>query len=194
MTSKLCAAICIVLAVTGCGSKEKEINRIIESPIDYHSHLSPKADMARYTTWNWLSPLEDEQAVDKLQIEKGIREAIESAVELRLKDRDYQRVTTSPDMVINYHVAGKDIDRDYIRQVYDGSYDPKYRKNFDGPGSARDNWEEGSIILFAFDAGSGDLLWRSSATAEVTGEAPLDRRVERLDQAIKMMFTSLPGK
>jgi hypothetical protein len=195
MTSKICVAVCVLVIVAGgCGSKDKEINRIIESPIDYYSHLSPKVDMARYTTWDWLSPLEDEDALDKLQIETGIREAIESAVDLRMKDRDYQRVTTSPDMVINYHVAGKDIDRDYIRQVYDGSYDPKYRKNFDGPGRARENWQEGSLILFAFDAVTGDLLWRCSATAEVTGEAPLDRRVERLDQAIKMMFTSLPGK
>ena len=33
-----------------------------------------------------------------------------------------------------------------------------------------------------------------ASTAEVTDEAPLDRRVERLNEAIKMMFTSLPGK
>jgi hypothetical protein len=38
------------------------------------------------------------------------------------------------------------------------------------------------------------MVWRSSATAEVTADAPLDRRVERLNDAIKVMFTSLPGK
>ena len=195
MTSKTCLAVCVLIAVAGCGSKNKEINRIIDSPIDYHSHLSPKADMSRYTTWDWLSPLVDEESLDKLQIEEGVRLAVESAVDLRMKDRGYLRdVVLTPDMVINYHVAGKDIDKDYMRQVYDGSYDPKYRKNFDGPGRARDNWKEGSIILFAFDTNTGEMVWRSSATAEVTADAPLDRRVERLNDAIKVMFTSLPGK
>jgi hypothetical protein len=111
-----------------------------------------------------------------------------------MKDRGFGRAVSSPDMVINYHVAGKDIDSDYIRQMYDGKYYPRYRTNFDGPQGAKSKWQEGSIIIFAFDPATGDVLWRSSAMAEVTDEAPLDRRVERLNEAIKMMFTSLPGK
>lgn len=194
MPSKKWIAVCLLATVVGCGSKSKEIDRIIESPIDYYSHLSPQADMSRYQTWGWLSPLVDEQAVDKLQIEQGIRVAIESAVDQRMTDRGFRRVASSPDLVINYHVAGKDIDAEYIRQMYDGKYYPKYRINFEGPRSARNEWKEGSIIIFAFDPATGNLVWRSSATAEVTDEAPLDRRVERLNQAIKMMFTSLPGK
>jgi len=186
--------ICLLVIVPGCGSKNKEIARIIESPIDYNSHLSPWADMSRYVTWDWLSPLVDDEAIDKMQIEEGIRVAIESAVDFRMKDRGFRRSASSPDMVLNYHVTGKDVDADYIRQMYDGNYYPKYRINFDGPRSARNSWKEGSIIIFAFDSATGDMVWRSSATAEVTGEAPLDQRVERLDNAVKMMFTSLPGK
>jgi hypothetical protein len=194
MPSKKWLVVCALVIVAGCGSKNKEIERIIESPIDYHSHLSPRADMSRYNTWDWLSPLVDEEGVEKQQIEEGIRLAIESAVDFRMKDRGYRRVFSSPDMVIDYHVAGQDLDADYMRKLYGEKYDPKYRQNYDGPRRARDNWQEGSIILFAFDSASGEILWRSSAKAEVTEEAPLDRRVERLNSAIKMMFTSLPGK
>jgi len=194
MPSKKWLAVLLLVTVVGCGSKNKEVERIIESPIDYHSHLSPRADMSRYNTWDWLSPLVDDEALDKQQIEEGIRLAVESAVDYRMNDRGYRRVFSTPDMVINYHVAGKDIDADYMRQMYDGKYDPKYRQNFDGPRRARDTWKEGSIIIFAFDSASGEIVWRSSATAEVTDDAPLDKRVERLNSAIKMMFTSLPGK
>jgi hypothetical protein len=194
MPSKKWLVVCLLVTVVGCGSKNKEIERVIESPIDYHSHLSPRADMSRYNTWDWLSPLVDDEALDKQQIEEGIRLAVESAVDFRMNDRGYRRVFSTPDMVINYHVAGKDIDRDYMRQMYDGKYDPKYRKNFDGPGRSRDSWKEGSIIIFAFDSASGEMVWRSTATAEVTDQASLDKRVERLNSAIKMMFTSLPGK
>jgi hypothetical protein len=194
MPFKYRVAVCLLVVVVGCGSKSKEINRIIESPIDYHSHLSPRADMSRYNTWDWLSPLVDEGAVEKQQLEDDIRLAIQSAIELRMRDRNYRHVTSSPDMVIDYQVAGQDIDADFMREKYDERYDPKYRRNFDGPRRLRDSWQEGSIVIFAFDAVTGEIFWRSSAKAEVTDEAPLEQRVERLDEAIKMMFTSLPGK
>ncbi len=194
MPSKICLALGLLAVVAGCGSKNKEIDRIIESPIDYYSHLSPRADMSRYDTWDWLSPLVDDEVLDKQQIEEGLRLALESSVDVRMKDREFRRVVSAPDMVVNYHVAGRDIDAAYIREMYDGKYDPKYRKNFDGPRGSRNSWEEGAVIIFVFDAATGDLLWQSSATAEVTGDAPMERRVERLDKAIKIMFTSLPGK
>lgn len=186
--------IVLLLAASGCGSANKEINRILESPIAYNAHLSPAADLSRYRTWDWLSPLEDDGAVDLLQVEPEIRRAVEAAVDARMKDRGYRRVTISPDLVINYHVAGRDVDGELIREMYDGEYYPKYRIDFSGPRSARKKWKEGSILIFIFDPNSGETVWRSSATAEVTGEAPLDRRIERLNEAIKMVFTSLPGK
>ena len=194
MSSKIRLALCLLVIVVGCGSKNKEIDRIIESPIDYYSHLSPKADMSRYETWDWLSPLVDDEALDKQQIEEGLRLALETSVDVRMKDRDYRRVVSSPDMVVNYHVAGRDIDAAYIREMYEGTYDPRYRKNFDGPRGSRDSWKEGAVIIFIFDAATGDLVWQSSATAEVTGDAPLERRTERLDKAVKIMFTSFPGR
>ncbi len=188
--------LCVLLAVTvaGCGSRNKEINRIMESPISYNSHLSPSIDLSKYRTWDWLSPLADTASVTLAQVEPELRNAANSAIEQRMRDRGYSRTILSPDLVINYHVAGKDIDEDYIKKMYDGNYYPKYRMNFSGPRSAKKKWQEGSILVFIFDPVSGEMVWRASATAEVTGEAPIDRRIERLNKALKMVFTSLPGK
>lgn len=194
MRLKRIAVLLLAMALAGCGSRNKEIERILDSPISYNSHLSPFVDLSQYRTWDWLSPLVDEKSLDRMQIEPELRQAAEAAVGARMTDRGYKRVTTSPDMVINYHVAGKDIDEDYIRDMYDGKYYPKYRIDFSGPRSARKKWQEGSILIFIFDPKTGETIWRSSATAEVTGEAPLDSRIERLEKAIKMVFTSLPGK
>lgn len=192
LTKWLC--VFLLLAVAGCGSANKEIDRIMESPISYNSHLSPAVDLSRYRTWDWLSPLVDESSLDLLEVEPDLRKAAESAIDQRMKDRGYSRTIISPDLVINYHIAGKDIDEDYIKKMYDGKYYPKYRINFSGPRSAKKKWQEGSILVFIFDPVSGEMVWRASATAEVTGDAPIDRRVERLNKAIKMVFTSLPGK
>ena len=192
LTKWLC--VLFLLAVAGCGSANKEIDRIMESPISYNSHLSPAVDLSQYRTWDWLSPLVDESSLDLLEVDPDLRKAAESAIDQRMKDRGYSRTIISPDLVINYHVAGKDIDEDYIKKMYDGNYYPKYRINFSGPRSAKKRWEEGSILIFIFDPVSGEIVWRSSATTEVTGDAPIDRRIERLNKAIKMVFTSLPGK
>jgi hypothetical protein len=192
LTKWLCILLLLVFA--GCGSGNKEINRIMESPISYNSHLSPSVDLSQYRTWDWLSPLVDETSVDRQALEPEMRQAIETTVGERMKDRGYSRTIVSPDLVINYHVAGADIDEDYIKKMYDGKYYPKYRTDFSGPRSAKKKWQEGSILVFIFDPVSGELVWRASAIAEVTGDAPIDRRIERLNQALKMVFTSLPGK
>ena len=188
MRPYICFVVLLLLVIGGCGSGNKEINRIMESPISYNSHLSPFIDLSQYRTWDWLSPLLDDSSLDLLRIEPALRQTVEEAVGARMTDRGYKRVAFSPDLVINYHVVGKDIDEDYIRKMYDGKYYPKYRMNFSGPRSAKKRWQEGSILIFIFDPASGEMIWRSSATAEVTDDAPLDRRIERVNKAIKMVL------
>jgi hypothetical protein len=108
--------------------------------------------------------------------------------------RGYQKVSRAPDIVLNFHVAVQTIDKDYIKKMYDGSYYPEYRMDFSGPRSARKRWDEGSLIVFAFDTYTRKLIWEGTAIAEVTDEAPLDMRIERINKAAKWMFTSLPGR
>ena len=78
--------------------------------------------------------------------------------------------------------------------MYDGHYLPAYRMDFSGSGKAVSRWKEGSLLVFMFDSQTERMVWQSSATAEITDEAPPDQRRARLDEAIKLMFTSLPGK
>ena len=66
--------------------------------------------------------------------------------------------------------------------------------DFTGSGKSRSEWKEGSLLIFLFDTRSQQMVWQSSATAEITDEAPEGKSVARLNEAIKMMFTSLPGK
>ena len=59
---------------------------------------------------------------------------------------------------------------------------------------ARTRWKEGEVVVFIFDTQTREMVWQGSAMAEVTLDAPLDRRLERLDKAMKTMFTSFPGR
>ena len=184
----------LALGIIGCGSsRDREIQRILDSPISYSSHLSAWANMENYRTWNWV-PMPKAIRTDPRASDPKLREEIEKAVTKHMEERGYVKVAGSPDLQVNYHVARQDIDREYMKTMYDGAYWPDYRMDFRGSGKARREWKEGSVLIFLFDTQSQEMVWQSSATAEVTDEAPEERGAARLNEAIKVMFTSLPGK
>ena len=184
----------LALGIIGCGSsRDKEIKRVLDSPISYKSHLSSWANMANYKTWNWV-PMPQAVRVDPRASDPQLRAAIEKAVAMHMKERGYAKVDGSPDLQVNYHVATQHIDREFMETMYDGKYWPDYRMDFRGSGTAAREWKEGSVLVFLFDTNSQEIVWQSSATAEVTDQAPEERGAARLNEAIKVMFTSLPGR
>jgi len=166
----------------------------MESPITYQSHVSPWADFDAYKTWDFVPAPKTEPELTRTD-EPEMREAIKEGIAKQLNLRGYKQTKSLPDIVVNYHVVVETIDKDYIKKMYDGKYFPEYRMDFSGPRSARNRWEEGSLIVFVFETVSRRIVWRGTALAEVTtDEAPLEMRVTRVNEALKWMFTSLPGK
>lgn len=182
----------LLMATIGCG-KKNEVKRIMESPISYQSYVSPWAEFQRYRTWNFIQ-ISENQTDETRGGDAALQQVIMDAITRQMDVRGYKKAARTPDIVLNYHVAVQTIDKDYIRKMYDGSYYPEYRMDFSGPRSAKKRWEEGSLIVFAFDTHTKKMIWEGSAVAEVTGEAPLDQRATRINEAAKWMFTSLPGR
>lgn len=182
-----------MLVVVACTDKEKEIKRILESPIEYSSHMSPYADFTQYVSWDWV-PVSPDSPTDPRAEDPQLRRDIEEAVSRQMEIRGYEKTSDNAQMAVNYHLAVQTIDQEYIRAMYDGKYLPAYRIDFSGPRSARRKWEEGSLIVFVFDTSSREMLWRGSAKAEVTEGAPHSERVRRLSKVAQSMFTSLPGR
>ena len=181
----------LAIGVTGCGSsRDKEIQRILDSPIDYDSHLSAWANMGSYLTWSWV-PMPKAVDVDPRASDPQLRSTIENAVGEQMSVRGYKRTNDAPDLYVNYHVTTQEITKQYIQHMYDGSYYPNYRMDFQGSGK---EWDEGSLLIFLFDAKSQQMVWQASATAEITDQAPEAKSAARLNTAIKTLFTSLPGR
>jgi hypothetical protein len=189
---RIAGVVLALIIMVGCGSKD-DVKRILESPISYQSYVSPWAEFDRYKTWDWVSG--SGAGADDTRIgDPKLKRAMEEGVAKQMSVRGYKRTTVSPDIVVNYHYATTTIDRDYIEKMYDGSYYPVYRMDFEGPRSARNRWEEGSLIVFVFETVSKRMVWRGSAKAEVTDQAPIEESKKRLDIVLKWMFTSLPGR
>jgi hypothetical protein len=147
--------------------------------------------MSDYKAWGWV-PVPANAPVDPRAQDPGLRAEIEKKIEAHMKARGYTGPQSSPDMFVNYHVSTKSIGQDDVKNMYDGKYLPQYRMDFEGP--AQTGWQEGSLLILIFDAKAERMVWHSSASAEITDEAPEAKGIERLSEAIKMMFTSLPGR
>lgn len=188
------AFIFLLFGLAACGSsRNKEIQRILDSPINYQSQLSPWANMDDYLTWNWV-PIPANLPVDPRAKDPVVREEVETAVEKHMTVRGFVKTSDAPDLYVSHHVTTRDITQTDVKKMYDGHYLPAYRLDFSGPESASTHWEEGSLLIFAFDSRAKRMVWQGSATAEITDEAATQQRLDRLNEAITMMFTSLPGK
>lgn len=194
MSSRIVVLVALVIGIGGCGSsRDKEIQRILDSPVDYDSHLSAWVKMESYVTWSWV-PMPKAVNVDPRASNPQLRGAIESAVASQMKVRGYTASSDAPDLYANYHVVTQQINKQYVQQMYNGSYWPQYRMDYEGSSKDRNQWEEGLLVIFLFDAKSEQMVWQGTATAEITDEAPEQKSVERLDTVIKTLFTSLPGR
>ena len=73
--------------LAGCGSsRDKEIQRVLDSPIDYNSHLSPWANMNDYATWNWV-PIPKDIPFDPRAKDAATRTDVESRVTRHMEAR-----------------------------------------------------------------------------------------------------------
>ena len=183
-----------VVVAMGCTSKEKEIQRILDSPISYRSHVAPSADFHAYSTWDWVPAPPQTTTPNPRGNDPDIRAAIETEVAKHMEARGYSRASGGATLAVNYHVADRDIDSDFMKTMYDGTYYPEYRIGYSGPNKVRYQWQEGEVVVFIFDTSTREMVWQGSALAEVTLDAPVDKRLQRIDKAIKGMFTSFPGR
>ncbi len=182
----------LIVVAAGC-SRRDDVKRIMESPITYQSHVSPWADFDSYKTWDFVPAPRTKPEMTRTE-DPAVDAVIKEGIAKQLNLRGYKQTTSVPDFVVNYHVVVETIDKDYIKKMYDGKYYPEYRMDFSGPRSARNRWEEGSLIVFVFETVSRKIVWRGTALAEVADDAPIEMRETRINEALKWMFTSLPGK
>lgn len=180
----------LLAAVAGCTSKAKEIQRVMDSPIAVESHFEDGTDISQFSTWNWIpstSVGHDPRSGDA-QTTKLILEAFGG----ELFSKGYKQVGSGYNLIANFYLAQEHIDKAFINEYYGGNY-PEYKADMTGKKDDNLTWEEGTLIFFLFDSSNGQLIYQSSAQAEITEGASMDQRTTRIKKAAKMMLTKLPS-
>jgi len=187
-----CILIIVALvAAAGCTSKQKEIQRIVDSPLVVESFAQEGVDFKQYSTWNWVP--QPQTGMESGGREPAIDAIIKDAFEGEMFSRGYRRVDSAYDLIANYHLAVEHIDKNYINTYYGGAY-PDYKIDMKGTKDDNQVWDEGTLIFFVFDARNGQLVWQASVQAEVTDEASLEQSEARIKKAAKMMFEKSPKR
>jgi len=143
------------------------------------------ADFSRYATYRWVAPVEDEE--DPL-----LDQRLESAVDFHLALRGLRKMGAGePDLRVTYHSdSGGDVVIDSRALGY--HFGPGW---FWGGGpvssaSAVHVYPQGTLVVDLWEASTGRLVWRASASDAVHMPRPL--RDERLADLVQAMFALYP--
>jgi hypothetical protein len=174
--------ILVLAAVIGCSST------VNVAPIKVSSYYDAEADYPTYKTWDF-APYRADSGIPLLT-DKKMRDFIINAITEELASRGLTQVTRDPDIRIGYLAATEYIDEEQLEQLYDGfDYSTSHFS-----GDNQQYWNKAALVLMAFDAKTGQMLWRGSAESVVVDDLKDRHRQERIRKAVEMILAEMPTR
>jgi len=149
----------------------------------------PNVDFAKYRTWDFgregQYPPTGVEHVDTPQF----RAAVAREILADMAALGYANVDSNPDFVLLINVgATHHVDQQKVDDINSG-YDMAWSQLSD-----KDVWNEGTIILYAADAKTGQLIWSSTANGRLQSETGYEKRLERFNDVIVKMLADFPAR
>ncbi len=180
MRNQAIAALGTALLVGACGG--------ISVSTDY----DPSVDFTSYATYTWMDTEGDD--IDNIT-DSRIRNSIDSG----LAAKGLRKVTSNPDVAIGYQVTTAER-RSYntVNSGWGGGY------GYGGYGyggwgmsmgtstTYENVWQEGSLLVGMFDAGTKNLVWTGTATTDLDANRSPEERQEIVDSAVTKMLKDYP--
>lgn len=194
-TSIVLLAILALASLSSCVRRvDTAAEEVAKTPIIVQAEGKTAADFGTYTSWSWIpEPIKDSgrAMIDN----KDWRKLVDKAVEKEMSARGYVRDTENPSLLVNAVAAIKQIDREYIEKQYGGYYYPEYHaQNPDTSGRLQTGWEEGTLVLFVFDAATKQVVWSGNAKTEVYEWVSEPARENRTREAIHLLLKDMPAR
>jgi hypothetical protein len=183
-----------VLLAGGCtATKMATTEKIYETPIAIDAHFDEGADFSSYKTWTWMPSAGNSTGTERLD-DPEFRDVVATAVQKEMFARGYTKVDENPDLVVNGFVSIQKIDKKYIEENFKGTYHPDYYAALPEGGSKKSKWEEGTLMLFIYDAAAGQVVWYGTAQTEVYKHAVDGMWQKRTQAIVAQLLDSLPSR
>jgi hypothetical protein len=146
------------------------------------------ANFTAYHTYEWM-PGNQEPTGDR-RVDNSLVEArIRTAVEAQLRAKGYQPPATGqPDFFVAYHAGMKDLIKGASTQRYIGDRGSGQYTTI----SDVQPYKEGALLIDIVDGRSKQLVWQSSAVAEMDPGMTAKERDERIHHIVSAMFAHFP--
>lgn len=179
----LAALLTAVLAGAGCSSMQ------------ITSDHAPAVDFQSLSRYGWLPdprPKTGDPRLDSSLLDQRVRRAVDA----QLAARGYPEVSADEaDFLVTYHAALESkLDVDTIYRTYGYGYG--WGRGY-GPAEVDTvvrQYEQGTLLLDFVDPKTRKLIWRGSASAEITPDSTPEKRQERINEAVARMLERFPPR
>ncbi len=193
MISLVSLLILAAALLAGCtATKMSSTAKVYETPIAVDAHYTEGVDFSKFKTWTWI-PSVGATGSERID-DPEFRDVVGTAVQKEMYARGYAKTTEKPDLVLNAFVSLEKIDKKYIEENFNGTYKPDYYADLPDGGSSKSSWEEGTLMLFIYDASKGQVVWYGTAKTETTKNAPDGMWQKRVQDIVAQLLDSLPSR
>ena len=163
----------LALTISACTSQ-------LTKDIQVESDIDPKVNFSGYNSYMWAGYAAVLSDPDKLWIAPGFdaNAEIKFLIDRELRARNMTETSQNPDVIIGY-ALGVDMANIEYKQSPDQSF------------KTLEAVPKGALILLMNDAKTGLVVWASTATAEIQGQADENAK-KRLKYAVKTMLETFP--
>jgi hypothetical protein len=157
---------------------------------DVRSRQDPNVEFGRLRRYAWL-PASEAEPADQRVNDRAIDARIRAAMERELRAKGYVAAGSEPaDFLLNYRVSTSPNDvlvrnrRGYVVDLWYG---------WPGAEAVYDNHDVGTLYLAALDRETKRLIWVGAAQARLLPHISYEKRVKRVDAAVKKTMKSFPA-
>lgn len=174
----LALTLALVLAPLGCSTFRVD-----------HDY-DPSVSFARLHSYAWL-PHSAEEADPSIDTDL-LRVRVQRAVDAELETKGFVPAPpgTKPDFLADYHVYTKE-KVDLVTFPSSWGYGPGWYWGMGTEVQSR-QYTQGTLVIDFVDGTTKQLLWRGTASAEITSRRTPEQRAARVDEAVQEILEPFP--
>ena len=160
------------------------------SGISTSSDYDPAVDFTNYATYTWLDTEGDD-------IDAITNSRIMTSIDAAMVARGLQKGGANADLAVGYQVTSAER-RSYntVNTGWGGGYGGYgwggYGMSMGTSTTYENTWQEGTLLIGMFDAGTKSLVWTGTATAALDASRSPEERQKIVSEAVEKMMKDFP--
>lgn len=175
----------------------------VAQKVEIKTNQAPNTDFKVFKTYAWLPPVPvvknvaPDAVTNPTLSEEALMPALVAAVDRELAARGFTKAPAeSADVHVAYFAAlSVGFDQSYLGEHY--GYITGWASPIPiglAPTTNVNVYEKGTVLVDMVDRAANKAVWRGTALTRIAQEHSVDKRIERINDAVKRMFEKYPLK